>query len=941
VSSKIAVDFAASFLAGQEKKRAVFLKNLVLKSVLANESVGENVAPAYLNGHYFKTKRYLKWVNKAQGYLHAVGLAPLKVLQALSGADMAQIAALVEPLVDNPDGHDFHMHGAQVRTATLHDYAERFIKENHPEWAARNFVAESTNEAGDEANIYIAAAGQPAPELPEPATGYEHLLSFTIPDYDESTAALIVQFALQSQQPAPLDPAPFMPGTEIDEGYDTVPRTPSPGYAQHGPGWVQDDGWTVQSWEYTQLKFVETSSGDAYWVDWGTVYGPVVPAPIHWKEYRRQPPQSYAFEGLYPNEIARLYEVEHIGVQQGDTGETTSSTTSWPGMHQAMAGTFYQSVEKNVIGDMWWYRKTGRVEDILLHADIARTFIYVRGSGNGALDAIIDGALGGAQDAGVPSPPRPLIINHTTIDELGDRINVGHRKHWMDTPWDVIRAAANNYTGDDPNPAHKLVNMAARKQTGKGIHKMLKELKGHDDFKDFSYVYYFDGVPLNTRRKYLTRYVWEYLRGFAAGGQDVDAHIANILAYNQQVQDYYEWLDALEAKAKGTATPAQLLLAGAAQKNLPQPPDKSAETEIRWGRDNDWASWIHYSLCMYGCFGSESILPGQQLNTYTNKPAKKGECWITNTQHAAANDERLAKTLDAHVTTFWYQEDLNTCRRYRIANLRFEKWVWRWGYVSIAAHEALQEPDESRFFCLILQQPLKSIGIVGATQVLCESALLEIDVYVQRRKKFGFAQIVGFVVSIVVAVFYPPAGGYYFGLQGFAGAVATAATNVVVASVVSTVAVQVFGAQLGSIVAFAAGSVALSLMAGANFSTSLAGLRDTLSTAEGLLRFTNAIGDAYQAHAAEKIMRLQGDFNTFMQGVKEERNYLNELMRQSGLDNAGGVDARQIMQALKQAFNNEAPDDFLRRTLATGSDIAQMSMDFISQHAGQNLALKY
>jgi len=97
----------------------------------------------------------------------------------------------------------------------------------------------------------------------------------------------------------------------------SFPKPAPPGYAQHGAGWVEDDGWTVQSWEYTQLKFVETSSGDEYWVDWGTVYGPVVPAPIHWKEYRRQPPQSYAFKGLCPNEIARLYEVEHIGVQQG------------------------------------------------------------------------------------------------------------------------------------------------------------------------------------------------------------------------------------------------------------------------------------------------------------------------------------------------------------------------------------------------------------------------------------------------------------------------------------------------------------------------------------------------------------------------------------------------------------------------------------------------
>gem|GEM_PF-5300145 len=942
MSSKIAVDFVASYLAGEEKKRAVFLKNLVLKSVLANESVGDNIAAAYLNGHYFKTKRYLKWVNKPQGYLHAVGLPPLKVLQALGAADMAQIAAIVAPLVDNPDGHDFHIHGVQIRTATLHDYAERYIKESHPEWATRNFVAESTNEAGDEVNIYIAAAGHPAPQLPEPSSGYEHLVSFTIPDYDESSPALIVQYTLQSQQPLPPDPAPYMPGTEIDEGYDTIPQTPSAGFVAYGSPWVEDTGYQAYVYANFELIFTENGTGYEEWVDWGGINGDYVDAPIVWQEYRKQPPQSYAFEGIYPNEIVRLYEAERIGIQKdADLNPTKVLVQQYSGTHNGMTGIFRRYEEHANLVDVWWYKTSGRVEEILVHADIQRTFIYPRGSGSAALDSIIDGVLNNAQDAGVPSPPRPLIINHTTIDELGDKINVGHRKHWMDTPWPIIRTAANNYTADDPNPAHKLVNMAARKQTGKGASKLLKELRAHDDFKDFSYVYYFDGVPLNTRRKYLTRYVWEYFAGFATGGGDTAAAIAAILAYNQQVQDYYAWLDAMQAKAEGTATAAQLALANGPPKTLPQPPASGAETEIRWGRDNDWASWIHYSLCMYGTFGAQSTLPGQQINAYTGKPAKKGECWITNTKHAAGNDDRLVKTLDADVTTFWYQEDLTTCRKYSIANLRFEKWVWRWGYVTITAAEALEDPHESKFFCLVLMQPLKIIGIVGATQVLCESALLEIDVYVQKRKKFGFAQIVGLIVAIVVAVFYPPAGGYYFGLQGFAGAVATVATNIVVASVISTVAVKIFGAQLGSVIAFVASTVAMNMMQGASLGNALGGLRDTLSTAQGLINFTNAIGNAFRAYAAEKIARLQGEFNTFMRGVKQEQNYLDSLMRDAGLQNMGGVDAGQIMEALERAFANEAPQDFLRRTLATGSDIAQMSMDYIYNHAQQNMALKY
>jgi len=942
MSSKIAVDYTVSYLAGEEKKRPVFLKNLVLKSVLMGESIGDNIVPSYLNGHYFKNKRYLKWVAKPDGYNDAVGLGPLMILAPISDGVMSSIMSEVEIEIPNPDNDNLQISDVQIRQITAEDYADQYIKEHRPELAGRNYSVEATNSTDTAFAIYVAPQGQDAPLLPNPTTGVEEIIVFSKGDAKVGSIGIVAKYTLQSIPPVVQGKVPFIEGTKQNHpGYQTTPYTPSPGFVWDGQEHIETIG------QLTKQKYVKNfwmRDADGYTVTFqdGIVNVASNPRERVWKDYRKLD-AVHAFDADYPDSITSVYDVERIGYQiDYDTSEWISTvSTNYAGQYGGEDGRYY-NMEWEFALITYWFKETGKIEDIALHADIANVYIYPLETGNGVLDAAITEYTTNSVIEAIASPPRPLVINHTSIDELGDKINVGHRKHFINTPWDIIRKAANNYTGDVPNPAYRLVNMAVRKQTSRGVRPVLKEVKEHDDYDKMSYVYYFDGVPINTKRKHLCCYVYEYFRGFTGTGFDVNDRIQEILAYNNKVGAYYDYLEAVEAKAKGTATPAQVALANGPEVLPPDPLSKSKTTEIRWGKDNDFASWIHYSLAMRGEFGSETVITGTQHNPYFNRPAKPREAWITVANHAVKDSSKLIGHVGADVTNFYYQEDANTCRTFSVVNLEFEKWIWRWGYVITTAAEAMEDPDESKFFCLILNQPLKTLGIVPATQVLVESPILEIDVYVQHRQKFGFKQIIGFIISVIVTVFFPPAGagGYYFGMTGIYGAVVTTAVNMVVGAIIATAAAKVFGGALGAIIGAVATMYTMNVMAGGNMSSFFQYMKDSMGNIQTLAMLTNAVSTAFQEHMVEKVKKMQAQYEDYLKELKTEKNQLNQLMREAGISEGSGISGDDIRKALNNIFWGEAPEDFLRRTQLVGSDMVEEVLNFVNRFSENQLALR-
>jgi len=937
--SKIAVDYTASYLAGEFKKRPVFLTNVVLKSVLMNESIGEMIVPSYLNGHYFRNKRYLKWVAKPDGYNDAVGLGPLMVLEPMGDGLLGSIVNQVKNNIDNPENKSLSVSDVQVRQITAEDYADQYIKEHRPELANRNYSCETTNTNGTDFAIYVAPEGQPAPELPDPVTGIEEVIHFSNANAKVGSLGVVAKYTLQKKPAPSAEQSTFIQGTEQSFPEQIgVPYSPTSGFVWDGLEHTQDNGTYIQQKKW-QNYFEIIATGDIIWIsdvihdDWPT------PKQIIWKDYRKVD-VVHAFDADYPTDIVTVYEVERIGY------EVNIDPAEWEMYHEEINPSSYAGYDAWYVDRRFnhpkvlhWFKQTGKIAVKALHADVARVYIYALDSGDLILDDAINTYTSHSVIEAIASPPRPLVINHTSIDELGDKINVGHKKHFMDTPWDIIRLAANNYQKDNPNPAYKLIDKAVRKQTQRSVKKVLKEVKNHEKYGDMSYVYYFDGVPINTRRKYLTRYVYEYFRGFTSTNAfDVNDRIQEILDYNNKVSAYYAYLEAVEAKERGTATAAQIALADGPEVLPPDPLSKAKTTEIRWGKDNDFASWIHYSLAMRGEFGSETVLAGTQLNPYFNRPAKKKEAWITTTNHAIKDASKLIGHVGADITNFYYQEDANTCRTFSVVNLELEKWVWRWGYVITTAAEAMEDPDESKFFCLILNQPLKNIGLVPATQVLVESPLLEIDVYVQKKNNFLFKQVVGFVISVIASVLFPPAGGYYFGLTGVTGAVATVAVNMVVGAIIATAATKIFGGVLGSLIGAVATMGAMRMMAGGtiNFQT----IKNAMGDMQTLLKITDAVSDAFKMHMVEKVKKMQGEFDDYLKELKKEKNALNQLMAESGISELGGVDGTVVMKALNQMFWGESPENFLSRTMMSGTELVQQSLDFVNRFTENNLYLE-
>jgi hypothetical protein len=212
------------------------------------------------------------------------------------------------------------------------------------------------------------------------------------------------------------------------------------------------------------------------------------------------------------------------------------------------------------------------------------------------------------------------------------------------------------------------------------------------------------------------------------------------------------------------------------------------------------------------------------------------------------------------------------------------------------------------------------------------------------------------VFAVMIAITVATGGAGAIGLLGTAGsvgaslgftglmativgAVANALAAMILMQIISWASVKIFGAKLGMIIAtiasVAAMTVGTSMMNGMSFSAAWG----NMMSAANLLKLTNsaigAVGGYIQASTAE-IMQKTADM------MNEHEKAMNDVQKQYietfGLG-AFWFDPNQLTDN-NPGGTVEMPQSFLDRTLMTGSDIADMSMNMISDFASLTLEPK-
>ena len=169
------------------------------------------------------------------------------------------------------------------------------------------------------------------------------------------------------------------------------------------------------------------------------------------------------------------------------------------------------------------------------------------------------------------------------------------------------------------------------------------------------------------------------------------------------------------------------------------------------------------------------------------------------------------------------------------------------------------------------------------------------------------------------------------------GAIANAIAAMLITKLITMAATELFGEKWGAIIGAIASVIALNVGSAMASGQTMANSFSGLMRADNILRLTEAAGRGYseyiQASNSEIFAEQQNVLDTYKRESRE--------VRQAWEDNLGGgngvVDAAAITNAM--GVTVESMDSFLQRTLLTGSEVADMSMDMLNNFVAMTLRL--
>lgn len=333
-----------------------------------------------------------------------------------------------------------------------------------------------------------------------------------------------------------------------------------------------------------------------------------------------------------------------------------------------------------------------------------------------------------------------------------------------------------------------------------------------------------------------------------------------------------------------------------------------------------------------------------------------GDITLTRKNIRTASNSGSAKKLEVTYTFYsmqeyelLWQDGNNTYRKLRVLGLNHNNRVYKNKSVHIDVAEAMGDAEESGFIIPLHTNIYRSMSLVRSTQLSTACSYLVMNSYKKVKQKWyqtGAFKIVVVVVAVVVSVFTAGAGGAgilgaygavgaSLGFVGLAavivGAVANAIAAMVLISIITKVSTALFGDKLGFIIAAIASMVAMNVGTALSTGTSLSTLASEMMNAQNIMQLTSSVGNgisqyinASTAATIQKAEKVMQQYNTDMMAINKQ---YEEMFGTAG---QGVIDPMQFVSM-------ESLDSFLSRTLMTGSDIADLSLDMIGNYSDMTL----
>lgn len=547
-----------------------------------------------------------------------------------------------------------------------------------------------------------------------------------------------------------------------------------------------------------------------------------------------------------------------------------------------------------------------------------KLWIYRRGSGNAALDAAFDLVAPVQQFY----PIIPIRIHNKFVDStnLPDLYKHGSK--------------------------------AYKKAFGADIEELQNNMKGSSSIRDIDHTFVVFGVSLNTPENVGRKYIYKFFQWMLNNGQGAtlaENELANRIIQAANTQSAIaQWLEAqmdLTSPQRGTAAPT-------ADKYPYIPVTKLRLYCRRPDVDYDMTiSWTGLTETT----GSGMLEPGKKV----------GELWWKQTLPIELGQLRLRnkalKNLVQERSELCWQETPNRWRKLSFTGLHHSNLVYGGKKVEITSYDALADDEESGFIIPLHETVFNSMSIKDYTQLTSSSAYLVMNSYQVVKKKWyqtGLFKVIVFVVAIIITVVAPYLSTGVWTATGVGAGVATAVLGTIavntlvhalVAAVVNAIVAAIlvriftavgtelfgeeFGVIVGAIAAVAAMQVGNGIAAGQTIGESFSGLM----SASNLMNLTLAAGDGWAGYMQESAvafqMRTQDLLEQFAEASGEIADKMAELLGTDGLAN---FDSMELLKATLSSYT-ETRSSFLSRTLLTGSDIAEISMNMLGKFTESTL----
>ena len=871
-------------LAGDEKLRPNYRKNTVLGGVLTKGkiSLGESIAGSYTGGPGITYRLFGKWARQVRPSGYQNYNQKIQFRSATVGLDMTGKEDTIKQWLPNPTYGRVEIFSTFADYGQYEYWADQWMLENKPDLIDTAWTVS-----------YVRATNTITIKFVDNTT-----FSFVPTDFDQNQRYLFVKYRVIVENPSYQfisDPVVELPsGTEFADmtGWTLMWEQITPSQAQ-----VSTTTYTVST--YSDNRPPTRSPNN-------TTYG-FVPFENIFRRYIRNtssnPPGTDTF-------IVTHEEMYHNQFWGG--GNTTKTTYTDSGPISLGNGVFRYDRNYTEQTQVLYVRTTQ-----FHHQEIGRTtfgpaklFIYRYGSGNYYLDQIL-----GAPDASnIYLPFIPVYINN--------------------------QFPSATYLPNIYKAAKPAYYRASRKQS---LGTLQRKLKKNESLPDIDFAFCVFGVSLNVLDNACKEYLYlffdkmrtQYDSQTASLEQwyiDFDEAKASVIAYEAWRNAQGNEEDPLYGTDPPTVKPYPPV-PEIKVRNYSADPALGFDYTISWaGIKHDWyTGLIKAGAKKYDAFFEVGpVITRQQLI-----PAEHWE----GARILVPGDKITITT-----TYLYYQDEKDSYQKLTIYNLKHKNVVYEGHAVTITATEALASATESPFIVPLHEQIFRKMPLTHSTQMCTACTFLVFNSYVITKSSFWksvFFIIVAIAIQMVTGVPIGEAAGILgvnsavgatLGLSGMSAAIAGAVLNslaaIVVLNVVSTVAVKLFGPELGAI--FAAVAAILIGNPGLldSFGSSMSAGFSELMKADNILRITDAVGKGMAARNQALYTDLQKQIAAYTAEAAIVRDAYYENFKNSGVS----FDTQAFLQNEEKSlpFMAEALDTFLARTMMTGGEIAELTEALIN-----------